>query len=88
MPNQDPNSLPSNSIPVNFEQTVMDPNTAALFWNHPAGKHEQYKISYTPIADPNSPIQLKMNMKATIEYVSGQSTKFQMNDLIPGTRYE
>ena len=81
-------SLPSSSVPVNFEQSVMDSRTVELFWNHPAGKHDKYKISYTPIPDPNSPVQLKFAMEATIEYVSGSQTKFQMQDLTPGTRYE
>lgn len=66
----------------------MDSRTVELFWNHPAGKHDKYKISYTPIPDPNSPVQLKFAMEATIEYVSGSQTKFQMQDLTPGTRYE
>ena len=84
----DANSLPSTSIPVDFEQTVMSGDSAELYWRHPAGKHEKYKISYVQVPDPNNPIQLKMPMKATVEYVSGGQTKFQLGDLIPGARYE
>ena len=84
----DPNVLPSSSIPVNFEQTVMDSSSAELYWRHPAGQHDKYKISYVQVPDPNNPIQLKMDMSATIEYVSGSMTKFDMKDLIPGARYE
>jgi hypothetical protein len=43
-----------------------------------------------PIADPDSPIQLKFGaqLEAKMEIVSGQSNKFQLADLLPGTRYE
>ncbi|CBY35818.1 unnamed protein product [Oikopleura dioica] len=39
-------SLPSSSIPVQFETRSMDATSVELFWQHPAGKRERYKIEY------------------------------------------